>query len=175
MKTILGGVALVALIGVASPGWAQTPMSPSTPMVQPKSPPAAAPQNDAAASAGAASSTTAPNAAAGSANGTAVATQTRPRRKRTVHTVVHGYPRGGYAGPPSDHVADQLNSAELQRGGPPADVGPGDGPGPGYGGGYPPPGYGGPGFPPPPPPWAFAPPPPHWGGYPPPPWAYRPY
>ncbi len=75
--------------------------------------------------------------------------------------------RQRYAMSGSDHVANQLNAAELGR----LNAGPYPPPTPGYMPAYPSPAY----APPYAAPWGYPPPPPYpspWG-YPPPPWGYR--
>lgn len=97
MKHHLSGVALVALLALAAPVWAQAPATPSSPNISPGAPPAASePQATTPAR---------------------VATTPAPRPKRPVRQA-----HRRYRGTPSDHVANRLNAAELARNGAPAPV-----------------------------------------------------
>jgi hypothetical protein len=134
MKHLFSGVALAAVIAVAAPVWAQSPMTPSSPGAPPGAPPAA------------------PSAAPGAAPSPSASDKPATARpKRPVRRPGYAAPRG--IGMPGDRVADQLNRAEASRlPAPAAPIAPG----------YAPPGYA-PGFPPVyPAPWGYPPPPP-WG------------
>ncbi|HEX3954307.1 MAG TPA: hypothetical protein VHW90_12085, partial [Stellaceae bacterium] len=125
MRQMLSGVAIAAVMAIASPVWAQAPMSPSTPL----NPQSAAPK---------AAATT-----------PAAARPARPHRMMRSVSQARYYRNGNQSEPWSDGVADQLNGEELNRVA--MDQGPAMAPGPGAmpmqqnmnmaaPGGYPPPG-----------------------------------
>ena len=100
MKHLLSGVALAAVLAIAAPVWAQSPMSPSTPTA----PPSAAP-NDAAT----------PAMEPARPRRHAQRTHAQPRSRTHTRSTHRGRrPYYGW-GRPGDHVANQLNAQELGR------------------------------------------------------------
>ena len=119
MKHLLSGVAVSAVLAIATTVWAQAPSTPSSTTAPPATPPS-----------GAASSTPAPAAPdkITAAPGATARPGVQPKARRHAHRVrryarygyypYYGYPYGYYRwGSPSDHMARQLNAQQLYGGG----------------------------------------------------------
>ena len=123
MKQLLSGVALVAVLAIFVPAWAQAPANPSS-TTAPPSASSPAPSSSAVAP----GQTPAPSVRAPAAPEKATATagnwaQPKPRRHarhvrryaRYGYYPYYGHPYYGYYrwGSPSDHIANQLNAQQL--------------------------------------------------------------
>jgi hypothetical protein len=119
MKHLLNGVAVSAVLAIATTVWAQAPSTPPSATAQPATSSGAPPS-------GAASSTSAPAAPdkITAAPGATARPGVQPKARRHAHHVrryahygyypYYGYPYGYYRwGSPSDHMARQLNAQQL--------------------------------------------------------------
>jgi len=123
MKHLLSGVAVSAVLAIATTVWAQAPSTAPSATAQPATSSAAPPS-------GAASSTAVPAAPdkITAAPGATARPGVQPKARRHAHRVrryahygyypYYGYPYGYYRwGSPSDHMARQLNAQQLYGGG----------------------------------------------------------
>src|SRR5258705_10136465 len=115
MKHLLSGVALAAVLAIATPIWAQAPSTPPG-----ATPPPSAPASSAATSTGAPAASEKGAAALGATASPWVQPKPRRHAHRVRRYARYGYyPYYGYYrwGSPTDHMARQLNAQQLYGGG----------------------------------------------------------
>jgi hypothetical protein len=117
MKHLLRGVAVSAVLAIATTVWAQAPSTPPSTMAPPATSSATPPSGAATAAPAASDKIT-------TASGAIARPSVQPKARRHAHRVrryahygyypYHGYPYGYYRwGSPSDHMARQLNAQQL--------------------------------------------------------------
>ena len=114
MKHLLSGVAVAAVLAIATPVWAQAPSAS----------PSATPPSSASSSAPPSSAAAPPSSDKATSEKATASNWVQPKPRRHVHRVRRHagygyYPYYGYYrwGSPSDHVARQLNAQQLYGGG----------------------------------------------------------